>query len=286
MTHRQYFRASIGELELLFNESQNLDSLTKIRDELQFRTTQRAVSLLSKVEEAIRARKLHPVLSNQKATEKPADPPKPIHLDGLRESESPEAKESNRSYQYTTSPTEEVPAEHRYNPPSRSAPQVPTQLQNLARYYRDVLTVLAENSGRALRNLNVGRRYGLVADLSFFQVSVSTLLDSANIGLDRIVPDPEADDSIFETEPDPSANPGEAEETPAKPDPKVSEAHALIRIWRKQRQDVFNRETLLGIGLIRASTSRNTQPIGPVICYRVRPVYDPETRKFSVEKIV
>lgn len=163
---------------------------------------------------------------------------------------------------------------------------MPTNLQNLARYYRDVLTVLSENSGRALRNLNAGRRYGLVSDLSLFPLSISTLLDLQDISLDRILPDPEADDSIFETEPDPAASPDEEQGIPAKPDPQVSEAHALIRIWRKQRQDIFNRETLLGIGLIRATTTRKAQPIGPIICYRVRPVYDPETRRFRIEKIV
>lgn len=286
MTYRPYFRASIDDLELLLDEGQNLDSLTKIRDELQFRTTQRALNLLRKVEDAMTVRRLHPAASDEKPTRRPKDAPNRVYGEGLFEAEFPKSQEAKTNYQGTTPPAGEVPPEYRYNSPGKSTPRVPTNLQNLARYYRDVLTALAENSGRALRSLNVGRRYGLVADLSLFPVSLSTLLDSPNIGLDRIVPDPEADDSIFETEPDPSASPGEEEQTPAKPDPKVSEAHALIRIWRKQRQDIFNRETLLGIGLIRASTSRNAQPIGPIICYRVRPVYDPETRKFNVEKIV
>lgn len=163
-----------------------------------------------------------------------------------------------------------------------------TNLQNLARYYRDVLTALAENSGRALRNLNVGRRYGLVADLTFFPISLPALFEQPEIKLDRIVPDPETDDSIFESEPDPSTGPADdvKEFQNAETDAKLSESHALIRIWRKQQQDIFNRETLLGFGILRAVVSAKSQAIGPLICYRVRPVYHPETRNYVIEKIV
>jgi len=87
-----------------------------------------------------------------------------------------------------------------YNLPGRS---MLTNLQKLARYYRDVLTALAENSGRALRNLRVGRGYGLVADLSAYKLSMSDLLDSPTVSLERILPDLEADKQLFASEPEP-----------------------------------------------------------------------------------
>ncbi|HEV2223867.1 MAG TPA: AAA domain-containing protein [Candidatus Acidoferrales bacterium] len=54
MNDRPFFRATIEQLELLFSETKDLESLTKIRAELLFRSTQRAVGLLRKVEDTIR----------------------------------------------------------------------------------------------------------------------------------------------------------------------------------------------------------------------------------------
>jgi very-short-patch-repair endonuclease len=62
------------------------------------------------------------------------------------------------------------------------------------------------------------------------------------------------------------------------------EGVALVRIWRKQRQDPYNRETLLGLGILRASAGTKTF-FGPVLYYRVKPVYDPESRTYRIEKL-
>jgi very-short-patch-repair endonuclease/transcription elongation GreA/GreB family factor len=56
MSYRPYFRTGIEELELLFKAAQDSESLLKIRDELRFRNTQRALNLLRKVEDEIRAK--------------------------------------------------------------------------------------------------------------------------------------------------------------------------------------------------------------------------------------
>jgi hypothetical protein len=55
MTGRPYFRASIFDLEAVFKQARNIETLTRIREELQFRTTQRGVALLRRVEDAIKA---------------------------------------------------------------------------------------------------------------------------------------------------------------------------------------------------------------------------------------
>ncbi len=55
MTDRPYFRASIFELEVVVKEARNIETLRGIRDELRFRTTQRGVALLRRVEDAIKA---------------------------------------------------------------------------------------------------------------------------------------------------------------------------------------------------------------------------------------
>jgi very-short-patch-repair endonuclease len=56
MTYRPFFRASIEQLEALFGEAKDSESLAKLKNELKFRTTQRALNLLRSVEEASGAR--------------------------------------------------------------------------------------------------------------------------------------------------------------------------------------------------------------------------------------
>src|SRR6266851_2569712 len=82
MSYRPYFRASIDDLELLFKEAKNGEDLAKIRDELQFRTTQRALNLLRKVEDAIRAKELKT--------------PASVHATGATKSVSPENPRSHQ----------------------------------------------------------------------------------------------------------------------------------------------------------------------------------------------
>jgi very-short-patch-repair endonuclease len=157
-------------------------------------------------------------------------------------------------------------------------------LQNLARYYRDVLSALAENSGRVLRDLVVGRTYGLVADLSSLNVSSHDLLTCRTIRINKVLPDLENNES-FVPEPEGYDLPFESGEPRQKGHRNSTEGAALIRIWRKQKQDPYNRETLLGFGLLRATVAGKSKPFGPLLCFRAKPEYNPETRTFSIDKI-
>jgi very-short-patch-repair endonuclease/DNA polymerase III delta prime subunit len=162
---------------------------------------------------------------------------------------------------------------------------MPTDLRKLACYYRDVLTVLSENSGRALRDLRLGRRYGMVADLSVYKITFAQLLDSDTIALDRILPELRTDGSTFAQEPGPGSDeiPPGFDET-IRPEHHPSESPALIRIWRKQKQDTYNRETLLGLGLLRGATDGRRQIFAPLVCFRVRPDYDIEKRRYTITR--
>src|ERR1700676_1972120 len=55
MTGRPLFRSTIDQLESLFREDQGIESLKKLKDELQFRSTPRATILLRKVDTEIEA---------------------------------------------------------------------------------------------------------------------------------------------------------------------------------------------------------------------------------------
>jgi hypothetical protein len=121
-----------------------------------------------------------------------------------------------------------------------------------------------------------------VADLAAFpQHSLSELLESAHVSFERIAPDLAVRETLFVPEPEREA---EAPEEPPPRNPALPESQALIRIWRKQKQDPYNRETLLGVGLMMAS-SGNASCFGPLVCYRVRPEYNPEHRVLSMEKV-
>lgn len=161
---------------------------------------------------------------------------------------------------------------------------MPTELQKLAAYYNDVLTALAENSSRALRDLRTGRTYGLVADLSAYGHSARDLLTANKIRFGGIMP--ALIDSAAEESPDEPEDPLEqVAEPPSLPTAdRNSEGRALLRIWRKQKQDPYNRETLLGFGLLRGPDTQRRKCFGPLICFRVRPEYDPETRAYSIRK--
>jgi very-short-patch-repair endonuclease len=160
-----------------------------------------------------------------------------------------------------------------------------TDLQNLARYYGDVLTALAENSGRVLRDLSLGRGYGLVADLSGLNVGTHELLTSPVIHFEKVIPDLASSEEDFDPEPDGYASLTQPESDEPTVNRSQTEGNALVRIWRKQKQDSYNRETLLGFGLLRGIPSPKQKAFGPLICFRVKPEYDPETRRFSIEKI-
>lgn len=160
-----------------------------------------------------------------------------------------------------------------------------TALQNLARYYGDVLTALAENSGRVLRDLSLGRGYGLVADLSGLNVATHELLTWSVIHFEKVIPDLASSEDDFAPEPDGYVSMSEQATDESAPDRTQTEGNALVRIWRKQKQDSYNGETLLGFGLLRGIPSPKQKAFGPLICFRVKPEYDPETRRFSIEKI-
>src|SRR6202795_4754259 len=55
MTDRPLFRSAIDQLESLFAEAQDIESLKELKNELQFRSTPRATNLPRKVDAATKA---------------------------------------------------------------------------------------------------------------------------------------------------------------------------------------------------------------------------------------
>lgn len=107
MSYRPYFRASIDQLELLFREAKDGHALEQIRDELRFRTTQRALNLLRTVEDAIKRSESKSTDVNQS----PQGASVPPDIGGAHDLPSPvlaqrnDNEASGSSVQTSTSPT-------------------------------------------------------------------------------------------------------------------------------------------------------------------------------------
>jgi hypothetical protein len=66
MSDRPYSRLNLDQLESLFEDAEDCESLEQIQDELRFRASQRALDLLRKVEESIKSKQLATVNSTKK----------------------------------------------------------------------------------------------------------------------------------------------------------------------------------------------------------------------------
>ncbi len=155
------------------------------------------------------------------------------------------------------------------------------QLQALARYYQAILSSLSRQSSKHLIDLAAVVRYGLTADLGVYVRRPSLLLDEDKVSFctERMSPDEvttiltEAvrqeetpDDFQGETPPKASADP--------ESDERKQVAARLIAIYRKQEQDPYNRETILGWPIV-AGRYGSVKFCAPLLYFTVHLHYDP-----------
>jgi very-short-patch-repair endonuclease len=161
------------------------------------------------------------------------------------------------------------------------------QLRALASYYREILAALSHQTGKHLVDLGTALRYGLTADLGVYVNQPSIVLDEdvLSIRIERMSPDTvsgivERATAIEEAEAAaPSSDPPES-----IPSEDVSErrstAARLIAIYRKQEQDPFNRETIIGWPIVSGKHGR-THFCAPLLYFPVRVHYDPVQSLFT-----
>lgn len=161
------------------------------------------------------------------------------------------------------------------------------QLRALASYYREILAALSHQTGKHLVDLGTALRYGLTADLGVYVSQPSVVLDEdvLRIRIERMSPDTvsgivERATAIEEAE---RATPS-SELPESVPPEDVSErrstAARLIAIYRKQEQDPFNRETIIGWPIVSGKHGR-TQFCAPLLYFPVRVHYDPVQSLFT-----
>jgi hypothetical protein len=164
------------------------------------------------------------------------------------------------------------------------------QLRALATYYREIIASLSYQSGRHLIDLGANLRYGLTVDLGPYVPRPSVLIeqDGLSFRVERV--SPEAVSEVVELA---GRVEETADETRSETSPSITphdERNArsaltarLIAIYRKQQQDPYNRETILGYPLV-AGRYGTTRFCAPLLYFPVEIQYDPVKSTFSITK--
>lgn len=159
----------------------------------------------------------------------------------------------------------------------------------LAKYYEALLRAQTGAGSSHLHDLRRALRYGLTADLASFGQDEHAILQETRLHL-RLEAEPSTEAEEKEVGlPEPEDEESEEAESedidesgPLQgPDPQA--AAALRRIARKQRNDPYNRETLLGFPLIGVRIGRQ-RICGPLLVWEMGIEYDPRSREVVLER--
>ncbi len=158
------------------------------------------------------------------------------------------------------------------------------QLRKLAAYYRDIIVAFTDKGGRHLHDLGTLRSGAILADLAPFIGSWRELLDSEviSIGLPGVSPaevSKVVSRATREEEAEASGGTNIADdvvdlEKELTHREKEQAAEALLAMYRKQEQDPYNRETLIGFPIL-SGTSGSVRYCAPLFYFRVRLEYEP-----------
>ena len=166
------------------------------------------------------------------------------------------------------------------------------ELRALARYYKDILASLSHVSGKHLLDLRQVVKHGLTADFGLFLDRASVVLDEAefDISVERVSPSvattlveqSDLSEEVSSAAPNPNLG-QDATKTIEILDRERSSAR-LVAIFRKQEQDPFNRETIVGYP-IASGKYGNLSFCAPLLYYPVSVTYDPVHSRCKIRKL-
>ena len=164
------------------------------------------------------------------------------------------------------------------------------QLRALASYYREIIASLSYQSGRHLIDLGANIRYGLTVDLGPYLPRPSVLIeeDAINFRVERVSPEAVSEVVELASRVEQTAEGAQTETssdttTPDERNVKSALTARLIAIYRKQQQDPFNRETILGYPVV-AGRYGSIKFCAPLLYSPVNVQYDPIKSTFSIAK--
>ncbi len=154
------------------------------------------------------------------------------------------------------------------------------EIRRLAGYYRDLLGAISQQSGKHLVDMGSTLRYGLTVDIGHFVKSIRTVIenDILQLALDRMSPElvtsillnSEPVEDEVENNEDNSQS-GQIIETN---DEKKMVSAKVMAIYRKQEQDRYNRETIIGFPVV-AGKFGNKKICAPLFYIPVNVEYNP-----------
>ncbi|MCF8010946.1 MAG: hypothetical protein K9L17_10300 [Clostridiales bacterium] len=159
------------------------------------------------------------------------------------------------------------------------------QLQQLAGYYRDLLSAISQQAGKHLVDLKTTLKYGLTTDLGLFINDFQYVLENEEltIEIERVSPEFVSEAvarSNMEQEDEENNEDGSEEKEEIE---KRTASSRLIAIYRKQEQDRFNRETTVGFPVV-AGKYGNKKFCAPLFYFTVQVIYDPLESKVTLVK--
>lgn len=156
-------------------------------------------------------------------------------------------------------------------------------LQRLSKYYREVLKYVSSSASRVLQNVAAGQRYGLVADLCLL-VLEGEKLNEQIINIHK--PKKKVEVTKFEDEEQEESTEVEEGEDPEEPEITDEDVawSAVNKIWRNQENNPYERETLVGQFLVKATTNKKNL-LAPLLIFQAEITYDPIATSFTVTKL-
>ncbi len=162
------------------------------------------------------------------------------------------------------------------------------QLNNLAKYYRDLLFSLSSQVGKHFVDINAVLRYGLTADLSLFVPEIEELITSGTITFTIDKASPSVVNKIIEkaNEIEDKEEQGEISEdieVSLEEQERKNASAILVAIYRKQEFDPYNREVIIGFPLV-SGKERKKKFCAPLFYYKVHIDFDPLKGSITLTK--
>ncbi|MEW6041292.1 MAG: AAA domain-containing protein, partial [Elusimicrobiota bacterium] len=163
-----------------------------------------------------------------------------------------------------------------------------TQLNDLAKYYRDLLFSLSSRAGEHFVDISAVLRYGLTADLSLFVREIEELITSGTISFTIEKALPSVVNKIIEkaNEIEDKEEQGEILEDielSLEEQERKNASAILVAIYRKQEFDPYNREVIIGFPLVSGKVGKK-KFCAPLFYYKVHVEFDPLKSSITLTK--
>lgn len=192
-----------------------------------------------------------------------------------------------------------------------ASPSTKEQLKQLAGYYRDVIAAFVHKGGRHFHDLRNVRSGAILADLLPFLQSWQDILDAEEIRItlpavsqeqvtqvvalsteQELAETSSSDDTKRQERREEDVSGKSEEDAKSQSYSEAEErelkersAERLLAMYRKQEQDPYNRETIIGFPIV-TGTYGSIRYCAPMFYFKVRLEYDPVQRTISMRKEV